>query len=86
MSRYSNALDEHLPEEIGDMTMLMDLRLQDNNITGTIPDTIGKLLRLRCRIGVRTSRPFSEPLRVPPRRPALSLHYARPYGPRGKTP
>ena len=29
------------------MTMLQDLRLQDNRIPGTIPDTIGQLYRLR---------------------------------------
>ena len=40
-------LHPQLPDEIGEMTMLQDLRLQDNRIPGTIPDTIGQLYRLR---------------------------------------
>ena len=40
---YDCGLSGNIPEEIGNLNALIKLRLQDNNLTGTIPESICEL-------------------------------------------
>ncbi len=49
VSLYSNNLDGYIPESIGGLTCLSDLRFVNNDkLTGVIPESIGDLSRLDC--------------------------------------
>jgi gliding motility-associated-like protein/uncharacterized delta-60 repeat protein len=43
----ANNLDGELPQEIGDLTQLVDLNLSQNNIYGSIPPEIGLLINVK---------------------------------------
>ncbi|KAH9778852.1 hypothetical protein KPL71_007491 [Citrus sinensis] len=47
---YDCELKGSIPQEIGNLNGLIDLRLQDNDLNGTIPTTVGRLQQLQAPV------------------------------------